>query len=96
MIAKEVLRQCDALDGIADGLVSNYTACDRRFDPVKTPNPLAAVRCEGGADTGESCLSAAQIRAANAVHGSMSYPFPLANGWTSLPVHASGLKKRSQ
>ena len=33
VIGKEVLRQCDALDGIADGLVSNYMACNRRFDP---------------------------------------------------------------
>ena len=61
VIGKEVLRQCDALDGIADGLVSNYMACDRRFDPAANANPLAAVRCEGGADTGESCLSDAQI-----------------------------------
>ena len=36
VIGKEVLRQCDALDGIADGLVSNYMACDRRFDQVST------------------------------------------------------------
>ena len=47
VIGKEVLRQCDALDGIADGLVSNYMACDRRFDPAANANPLAAVRCEG-------------------------------------------------
>ena len=90
VIAKEVRRQCDALDGIADGLVSNYMTYDRRFDPAKTPNPLAAVRCDGGADTGESCLSDAQIRAANAVHGSLSYPFPLANGWTTFSGWPTG------
>ena len=90
VIGKEVLRQCDALDGIADGLVSNYMACDRRFDPAASANPLAAVRCEGGADTGESCLSDAQIRAANAVHGSTSYPFALANGWTTFSGWPTG------
>ena len=90
VIGKEVLRRCDALDGLADGLVSNYKACDRRFDPAVTAHPLAAVRCEGGADTGESCLSDAQIRAANAVHGSMSYPFELANGWTRFSGWPTG------
>ena len=90
VIGKEVLRQCDALDGIADGLVSNYMACDRRFDPAVTPNALAAVRCEGGADAGESCLSDAQIRAVNTVHGSTTYPFPLANGWTSFSGWPTG------
>jgi feruloyl esterase len=90
VIGKEVLRQCDALDGIADGLVSNYMACDRRFNPAVTANPLAAVRCEGGADTGESCLSDAQIRAANAVHGSLSYPFALGDGWTSFSGWPTG------
>lgn len=90
IIGKEVLRQCDALDGIADGLVSNYKACDRRFDPAVTASPLAAVRCEGGGDTGESCLSDAQIRAANAIHGSMSYPFALADGWTRFSGWPTG------
>lgn len=90
IVGKEVLRQCDALDGIADGLVSNYKACDRRFDPAVTANPLAAVRCEGGADTGDSCLSDAQIRAVNAVHGSISYPFALANEWTTFSGWPTG------
>jgi feruloyl esterase len=90
VIGKEVLRQCDALDGLADGLVSNYKACDRRFDSAMTPDPLAAVRCEGGTDTGETCLSDAQIRAANSVHGSMSYPFALANGWTTFSGWPTG------
>jgi feruloyl esterase len=90
IIGKEVLRQCDALDGIDDGLVSNYKACDRRFDATVTANPLAAIRCEGGGDSGDSCLSDAQIRAVNAVHGSMSYPFELANGWTAFSGWPTG------
>ena len=90
IIGREVLRQCDELDGIADGLVSNYKACDRRFDTAITANPLAAIRCEGGADTGDSCLSDAQIRAVNAVHGSISYPFALANRWTTFSGWPTG------
>lgn len=49
-----VLAACDALDGVADGIVSNLAACN--FDP-------SAVRCPGGNDTGDTCLSDAQIAA---------------------------------
>jgi feruloyl esterase len=90
VIAREVLRQCDALDGIEDGLVSNYIACNRRFDPAVAPAALAAVRCAGGADTGDTCLSDAQITAANAVHGAVTYAFPLANGWTTFAGWGTG------
>ena len=90
VIAKEVLRQCDALDGIEDGLVSNYIACNRKFDPATSPKALDAVRCAGGADTGETCLSDAQIRAANAVHGSINYPFALDKGWTTFAGWPTG------
>jgi feruloyl esterase len=90
VIAAEVRRQCDALDGIQDGLVSNYIACDRRFDPSVTPNPLAAVRCADGKDTGDDCLSDAQIAAVNQVHGPVQLPFPLSKGWASLPGWPTG------
>lgn len=90
VIGKEVLRQCDALDGIADGLVGSYVACDRKFDPAISPDAFAAVRCEGGGDTGPSCLSDAQIRAANAVHAAVNIGFPLAHGWTSIPGWPTG------
>ena len=51
-LANAVLAACDALDGVADGLVSNPQAC--HFDP-------ATLRCAGGADTGDNCLSDAQL-----------------------------------
>src|SRR5205823_6447289 len=65
LVAKEVLRQCDELDAIKDGLVSNYVACNNKFDPAVSPNALAALRCTDGKDTGNDCLSDAQIKAAN-------------------------------
>jgi feruloyl esterase len=95
LIAKEVRRQCDGLDGIEDGLVSNYMACDRRFDPSITPKPFEAVRCSDGKDTGETCLSDAQIAAANAVHASIRFPFPLHKGWTSMPGWPTGSESTS-
>ena len=51
-LAKAVRSTCDANDGIVDGVVSNPAAC--------TFNP-AVLRCAGGADTGNSCLSDAQL-----------------------------------
>jgi feruloyl esterase len=90
VIGKEVLRQCDDLDGLADGLVSHYTACNAKFDPAVSPNAFAAVRCPDGRDTGETCLSDPQIKAANAMHATVELPFPLANGWTSIPGWTTG------
>jgi pimeloyl-ACP methyl ester carboxylesterase len=51
-LAKAVRDACDGSDGIVDGVVSNPTACT--FDPQ-------VLRCSGGADTGDSCLSDAQL-----------------------------------
>jgi hypothetical protein len=90
VVAQEVRRQCDALDGIEDGLVSNYVACNRRFDPSVTPNPLAAVRCAGGADTGDTCLSDAQIKAADALYAATAYPFALDKGWMTFAGWGTG------
>jgi len=51
-LAGAVLAACDAADGVADGLVSNPAAC--HFNP-------ATLRCPGGGDTADACLSDAQL-----------------------------------
>lgn len=51
-LGRAVLAACDADDGVADGVVSNPRACG--YNP-------AALRCAGGADTGDACLSDAQL-----------------------------------
>ena len=48
--------KCDALDGAKDNIVSNVKACNAAFD-VKT------LRCANGTDSGDSCLSDAQLGA---------------------------------
>jgi feruloyl esterase len=90
VVGREVLRQCDALDGIADGYVSNYIACNDRFDPARSPDALAAVRCAGGADTGPDCLSDPQIRAVNAIHARVEFGFPMAHGVTGVSGWTTG------
>ena len=52
LIRKSILNQCDALDGVGDGLVSNPAAC--QFD-------VAALQCKGTKD--DSCLAPAQVGA---------------------------------
>jgi Tannase and feruloyl esterase len=51
-LSNAVLAACDAQDGVADGVVSNPQAC--------TFN-AASLRCVGGADTGDTCLSEPQL-----------------------------------
>jgi hypothetical protein len=58
LLANAVLAQCDALDGAADGIIGKPAACT--YDP-------APLRCTGGADTGDSCLSDAQMATVNAI-----------------------------
>lgn len=77
-LASFVSDACDALDGIADGVVSNYLACPASVD-------LQALRCPGGADTGSNCLSDPQISMVGSVHSPYTFSFPLANGLTSYP-----------
>ncbi|MBJ2155205.1 tannase/feruloyl esterase family alpha/beta hydrolase [Variovorax sp. IB41] len=67
LLSNAVLAACDAKDGVADGIVSNPSACS--FD-------AKALRCSGGADTGDSCLSDAQL----AVVDSWTTPATFAGG----------------
>ena len=59
MLNDAVLAQCDAADGRTDRVIANYSACT--FDP-------ATLRCPGGADTADTCLSDPQIATLNAIH----------------------------
>ncbi|NUO72898.1 MAG: tannase/feruloyl esterase family alpha/beta hydrolase, partial [Frateuria sp.] len=89
-IGAEVLRQCDSLDGLTDGVIGNYLACAARFDPEKVPQPYAAIRCAGGADTGDSCVSDSQIATLNQMHAPTKFGFQLANGWSEFPGYEAG------
>ncbi len=94
-VAKRILLQnaamakCDALDGVADGIVSNVSACNAAFDPSNATvdgsvggTPL---RCPGGVDTGDTCLSDAQITALKVMDTPAKFNFGLASGETQYP-----------
>jgi feruloyl esterase len=67
LVANAVLQQCDGLDGVVDGIISKPAACN--FDPT----PL---RCTGGADTGDNCLSDAQLATVNTVTSPVAMTLP--------------------
>jgi feruloyl esterase len=66
-----VVDACDALDGVVDRLVSNVAAC--HFKP-KT------VRCDKGADTGDTCLSDEQIEAIRVYGTPLFIPYRTGSG----------------
>ena len=82
-IGAEVLRQCDALDSLTDGVIGNSVGCRQRFDP-------APLRCPGGTDAGEHCLSDAQLATLARMHAPLRFPYALANGLTEFPGYGLG------
>lgn len=85
LIGNEVLRQCDALDGVADGVVNNYKKCNAIFAdlPANSTSAWSKIRCASGTDEGNTCLSDAQIATLNQMHSFTSYK-SLANGDTGF------------
>jgi feruloyl esterase len=78
LVHDAVLKACDALDGLADGIVSRYERCGQAFTPV-------TLRCRGGADAGDHCLSDGQVVAVGMLHAAYHFTFELANGVTAYP-----------
>ena len=82
LLGEAVLQQCDADDGLADGIVSNLAACRARFN-------VNDLRC-GVGQSGANCLNHAQVRAAQAHHADYLFDFSLANGVRSYPGRGLG------
>jgi feruloyl esterase len=88
-IRAEFVRQCDALDGLADGVIGNYMACRAIFDVkqgAKGRHPWAAKRCPDNVDpdpadsTPAACLTDGQISTLEFVYSRYPFATPLANG----------------
>jgi feruloyl esterase len=67
LLSNAVLAACDANDGISDGVVANPSTCSYNAQ---------ALRCTGGTDAGDTCLSDAQL----AVVTSWTTPAVFVNG----------------
>ena len=85
VLLNAVLAACDTLDGVADGLISNVAACNTTFNPATATVNGTALRCAGGADTGDTCLSDAQISALNVYNTPITFGYSLASGETQYP-----------
>lgn len=85
LVYRAAMEACDALDGVLDGLISDQRQCNARFDPATATVGGAPLRCAGGADTGDTCLSDAQIRALNVMNTDTVFNFTLASGETRYP-----------
>ena len=88
-IRGEFMRQCDALDGLADGIINNYMACRAIFDVSRGApgrHPWAAKRCPANIDPNPSdtsanaCLTEGQMSTLEFVYSHYKFATALANG----------------
>ncbi|MGJ7610444.1 MULTISPECIES: tannase/feruloyl esterase family alpha/beta hydrolase [unclassified Variovorax] len=76
LVQRAAMQACDRLDGAADNLVSNVESCRLLNTQV-----LASLRCSGGTDTGDGCLSDAQIATVRTIESPLDFTtYALANG----------------
>lgn len=84
LLVNAVYEACDPIDGLADGIISDTAGCLDAFD-------VQSLRCADGADTGDDCLSDAQIATLDTLASpndvgfdiagnSVAAPFPIYNG----------------
>ena len=83
------MRQCDHLDGLTDGVISDYQTCRAIFDVsqgARNRHPWAATRCPGNRDpdptdtSPKACLTDGQIGTLELVYSRYRFATPLAHG----------------
>jgi feruloyl esterase len=88
-IRGEFIRQCDSLDGLADGIINNYIACRAIFDVTQgaaNRKPWAAKRCPNNVDpnpadtSANACLTDGQISTLEFTYSRYRFVTPLAHG----------------
>lgn len=77
LVADAVRAACDKADGVEDSLIENPVGCKAAFKPE-------TLRCAAG-QSGDACLTEAQLKAIEALHGTYKFPFAVANGLDDYP-----------
>jgi feruloyl esterase len=78
LVQNTVRDACDKLDGVVDGIVSNVESCRQLNSQI-----LAQLRCSGGGDTGDNCLSDPQLDTIRAIESPLDFTsYALAHGVT--------------
>lgn len=87
-IRAALLQACDSVDGAADNIIANEAACNFNYN---------SLLCPGGGDTGDSCLSSAQLNVLKLYVNPTPLPYKLANDIDMLPGfgNPSNLEKGS-
>jgi hypothetical protein len=92
-IAGEFIRQCDRLDGLADGIINNYIACRAIFDLTQSKSkkdPWSEKRCQDNKDpnpadtSADACLTDGQIETLRLVYSRYLFTTPLSNNVKSF------------
>jgi hypothetical protein len=92
-IRGEFMRQCDSLDGLADGVINNYMACRAIFDVsqgARNRHPWSAKRCANNVDpnpgdtSADACFTDGQITTLEFTYSRYRFATPLANGAQSF------------
>lgn len=79
LVQRTVLSACDRLDGASDGIVSNVESCRQLNTQI-----LASLRCAGGADLGDGCLSDAQLDTVRTIESPLNFTnYALAHNTTN-------------
>src|SRR5687767_2895663 len=88
-IRGEFMRQCDGLDGLADGIINNYMTCRAIFDVsqgARDRKPWVAKRCPNNVDpnpgdtSANACLTDGQISTLELTYSRYAFATPLAHG----------------
>jgi tannase/feruloyl esterase len=77
LVAEAVLKTCDKADGVQDLVIEDAVGCKAAFKPE-------TLRCAEG-QSGDRCLSDAQISAINTLHSPYKFSFAMANGLDDYP-----------
>jgi feruloyl esterase len=79
LVQRTVLAACDRLDGATDSIISNVESCRQLNTQM-----LASLRCAGGTDLGDTCLSDAQLDTVRTVESPLNFThYSLAHGTTN-------------
>jgi pimeloyl-ACP methyl ester carboxylesterase len=88
LIANAVMKTCDGLDGLEDGVIANVAACRGAFH-------VGTLRCPTGRDEGPNCLSDAEITTAVLISRETKFGFSVSgvsafSGWPIFEGAFSG------
>jgi hypothetical protein len=85
LLFNAAMEACDGLDGAMDGIIGNQLRCNAVFDPATASVQGRPLRCPGGVDAGDSCLSDVQIAALKVINTDTRFHYSLASGEDHYP-----------